>query len=94
MGGSRHLLSRPWFPAEPQGSFWYTSRVTAKEALHEHVDRLSEAEAEEWLLRMEWESTETEELTAAERRRWLEGKHQIAAGDWVDAEELFADLNR
>jgi hypothetical protein len=66
--------------------------VTAKQALREKVEHLSEDEAAEWLARMEWESTDTETLTDDELADALAGKREIAAGDSVDGEELFRRL--
>lgn len=66
--------------------------MTAKEALRQRIDSLTEEEAAELLDRLEWESTEEEELTAEEWARVREGKRQIAAGETVDAEELFKEL--
>lgn len=66
--------------------------MTAKEALRERIDSLTEKEAAELLDRLEWESTEEEELTPEEWARVREGQRQIAAGETVDAGELFKEL--
>jgi hypothetical protein len=66
--------------------------MTAKEALHEKVEGLSEDEAAELLARLEWEATETEDLTDEELAEVLEGERQLAAGDSVSGKELFARL--
>jgi len=66
--------------------------VTAKEALRERIDRLSEDEAAEWLARMEWESTETEALTDEEMAEVLAADREIAEGKSVEGEEVFRRL--
>lgn len=64
--------------------------MTAKEALRERIDLLTEEEAAELLDRLEWESTEEEELTPEEWARVREGKRQIDAGEWVSGDEFLA----
>ena len=59
--------------------------MTAKEALKERIDSLTEEEAAELLDRLEWESTEEEILTPEQWARVQEGERQIALGDVVDA---------
>lgn len=66
--------------------------MTAKEALRERIDDLTEEEAEEWLARMEWESTEFDELTDEEMADVLAGRAEIQAGNSIDGEELFRKL--
>lgn len=66
--------------------------MTAKQALRERVESLSEEEAEEWLARLEWESTEFEELTPEEAAEVDAAEAAIAAGDFIDGEELFRKL--
>jgi len=66
--------------------------VTAKQALLERVETMSEEEAEELLQRLDWESTDFEELTPDELARVAEGQRQIAAGESVDGETLFREL--
>ncbi len=66
--------------------------MTAKQALHERIEHLSEEEAEELLARLDWESTETETLTDEEMEEVLAGKREIEAGDWVDGEEALRRL--
>ena len=66
--------------------------MTAKEALRERIDRLSEDEAAEWLARMEWESTETEALTDEEMAEVLAADREIAEGKSVEGEEVFRRL--
>lgn len=67
--------------------------MTAKEALRQRVDDLSEEEAEEWLARMEWESTTTEELAPEEMAAVLAAEREVADGHTVDGEDLFRRLN-
>ena len=66
--------------------------MTAKEALREKIDQFSEAEALEWLARIEWESTETETLTADEMAEVAAAEAAIRSGDFVDGEALFRQL--
>lgn len=70
----------------------YNWRVTAKQALRERVEHLSEDEAAEWLARMEWDSTDSESLTDEQLQDVLAGKREIADGESVDGEELFRRL--
>ena len=66
--------------------------MTAKEALREQIERMSESEAAEWLARLEWESSESEELTPDELNAVLAGEGEIARGDSVDGDSLFRRL--
>ena len=66
--------------------------MTAKEALLERVHDLSEAEAEEWLSRLEWDSTETDTLTPEEFAEVLAGRREHLAGLGIDGEEVFREL--
>ncbi|MBA4179227.1 MAG: hypothetical protein C0506_01425 [Anaerolinea sp.] len=66
--------------------------MTAKEALRDRIERFSEDEALEWLARIEWESTETETLSADELAEVLAAEKAIKAGDFVDGEDLFRQL--
>ncbi|MBA4180939.1 MAG: hypothetical protein C0506_10160 [Anaerolinea sp.] len=68
--------------------------MTAKEALRERIDLLTEEEAADLLDRLEWESTEEEELTPEEWARVREGERQIAAGETVDASAFMARFRR
>jgi len=70
----------------------YNRCVTAKEALRERIDRLSEDEAAEWLARVEWESTGTETLTSEEVAEVLAADRELAEGKSVDGEEVFRRL--
>jgi hypothetical protein len=66
--------------------------MTAREALLERVGQLSEEDAAEWLARMEWESTEFEELTAEEWELVKDAEEEIARGETVPAEEVYREL--
>lgn len=68
--------------------------MTAKEALQERVGRLTEAEAEEWLQRMDWESTAEETLSPEEIAEVLAGEQELAKGKSVSGKELLAKLDR
>ena len=68
--------------------------MTAKEALRDRIERFSEDEALEWLARIEWESTESETLTADELAEVLAADKGIKAGDFVDGEDLCRQLYR
>ncbi len=66
--------------------------MTAKEAVKERVDKLSEDEAAEWLARIEWESTEFEELTAEEWELVRQAEREIERGETIPAEEVYREL--
>jgi hypothetical protein len=66
--------------------------MTAKQALRERVERLSEQEAAEWLARIEWESTESEALTDEEMAQVLAAEREFAEGKSVSGEEVFRKL--
>lgn len=66
--------------------------MTAKETLRKKVDRLTEQQAAEWLARMEWESTEVEELTAEEQALVQESQAEYERGEAVDGKELLHEL--
>ncbi|MEO8541492.1 MAG: hypothetical protein ABI577_17245 [bacterium] len=66
--------------------------MTAKQALRERVDLLTEEEAEELLARLDWESSEFEELTSEESAELDSVLAGVATGDWSDGEELFRKL--
>lgn len=68
----------------------YSRRVTAKESLLERVRDLSDEEAEEWLARLEWESTEADTLGPEEFEDAEAGRREFEAGDFV----LWDDLKR
>jgi hypothetical protein len=67
--------------------------MTAKEALKEHVDTMTEEEAQELLWRLEWESTEEETLTDEEMAEVLEGEREIEAGLGEDLETVLRRLD-
>jgi len=66
--------------------------VTAKEALRKKIDRLTEEQAAEWLARIEWESTDVEELTGEEKALVDESQAEYGRGDAVDGKELLHEL--
>ncbi len=66
--------------------------MTAKQALLERVQAMSEEEAEEVLAQLEWESTEFEELTPEEEAEVEAGRAEFAAGNSVSADEYFKRL--
>jgi hypothetical protein len=66
--------------------------MTAREALKERIDSLTEEEAAEWLARMEWEAAETETLTDEEMSQVLAAEDEFAGGDSVSGEEVFRKL--
>lgn len=66
--------------------------MTAKETLRKKLNRLTEQQAAEWLARMEWESTEVEELTAEEKTLVQESQAEYERGDAVDGKELLHEL--
>jgi len=70
----------------------YNSAMTAKQALLELVETMSEEEAEEVLARIEWEATEFEELTPEEAAEVEVGRAEFAAGHSVSADEYFKRL--
>jgi len=70
----------------------YNVVMTAKQALRDRVERLSEEEAAEWLARFEWESTETETLTDEEMARVLAAEREFSEGKSVGGEEVFRKL--
>ncbi len=66
--------------------------MTAKEALKERVEQLSEEEAAEWLARIEWESAEFEELTAQELDLVRQSQAEYERGEALDGDELLQEL--
>lgn len=66
--------------------------MTAKEALRKKIDRLTEEQAAEWLARIEWESTDVEELTSEEKGLVDESQAEYERGDAVDGKELLHEL--
>jgi len=66
--------------------------VTAKEALRERIDDLSEEEAAELLAQIEWDATEEEELTPEEIALLDEVKTQFERGEVFDGEKLLREL--
>lgn len=70
----------------------YNLAMTAKQALIERVEEMTEEEAAELLAQLEWDSTEFEVLTPEDAARVEEGFAQIRAGDSIDGAELFRQL--
>lgn len=66
--------------------------MTAKEALHDRIEELTDEEAEELLARIEWEATEEEELSDDELAAAQSGFDEIARGDSVDGSKLLRHL--
>ncbi|MBE7519102.1 MAG: hypothetical protein HS107_07620 [Thermoflexaceae bacterium] len=66
--------------------------MTAKQALRERIENLSEEEAAELLARLDWEASETEALDADELAEVIAARAEIGSGDFVDGEELFRRL--
>lgn len=66
--------------------------MTAKQALRERIEGLSEEQAAEWLARMEWESTEFDELSPQELGEVRMSQAEYERGDAVDGEELLKEL--
>ena len=66
--------------------------MTAKQALRERIEQLSEDEAEELLARLDWEATDTETLTDEEMEQVLAAEREFARGEFVDGEEVFRKL--
>jgi len=64
----------------------YTTSMTAKEALRERIDSLTEDEAAELLDRLEWESTAEETPTPEQVALLLAGEAEFEAGEFVDGE--------
>ena len=66
--------------------------MTAKQALRERVDRLTEEEAADILDLIEWELSNSEELTEEETAGVMAGREEIAHGDAVESKEFFRQL--
>lgn len=66
--------------------------MTAKQALRERIEALSEEEAEELLHQMDWDATPTEKLTQAEVEDMLEGEAEIARGESSSLRDVLARL--
>ena len=66
--------------------------MTAKEALHDRIEELTDEEAEELLARIEWEATEEEELSDDELALLEEGNADFARGDTSDGDAFLKRL--
>ena len=62
--------------------------VTAKEALRERIDLLTEEEANELFDRLERESAEEEIPTSEQVDQLLAGEAEFAAGEFLDGAEF------
>ena len=65
--------------------------MTAKEALRERIDTLTEDEAAELLDRLEWESIEEEVPTPEQVAEMLAGEAEFERGEFVDGEKFLRD---
>ncbi|MCZ2109467.1 MAG: hypothetical protein LC118_07860 [Dehalococcoidia bacterium] len=65
--------------------------MTAKQALREWIDRMSNEEAEELLAQLECDATD-DELTPEDLIAIGRSEEEYARGDYVDGEELFREL--
>ena len=70
----------------------YNGRMSAKQALRDRIERLSEEEAAELLARIEWESTEVETLSEAELKELAESEEEFSRGEASDAEDVYRRL--
>lgn len=66
--------------------------MTAKQALLDRVQSLSDEEAEELLAQLDWDATATESLTDAEWAEVREAERAFARGEGADGEEVLAGL--
>jgi hypothetical protein len=66
--------------------------MTAKEALRERIELLTEEEAEELLHQMDWDSTPTETLTPEELAEVVAGEDEIARGESSPLEDVLKRL--
>jgi hypothetical protein len=77
----------------PVRSSCYNQAVTAKQALLELVESMSEEDAEELLSQLEQDGVDYEPLTAEEEAQLNESKAAFDAGDFVSADEYFKRLD-
>jgi hypothetical protein len=66
--------------------------MTAKQALHERIESLSEEEAAELLARIDWDSTEYEELTTDEAAEVAASQSEYQRGESVDGDDALRRL--
>ena len=66
--------------------------MTAKEALRDRVQQLTEEQAAEWLARIEWELTEFEEVSEKELAEILASQAEYERGEAVHGKELLPQL--
>lgn len=74
------------------GRLPYTDYVTAKQALRDLVDTLSEDDAEELLQRLAWETQPEEHLTDEEAQDLVEAIAEGERGETVGGTEVFRAL--
>lgn len=63
--------------------------MTAKEALLERVEQLSEEEAAEWLARLADDYDEEEELSEEDMEDAIAGRRENERGESIPADQLF-----
>ncbi|MEP6871668.1 MAG: hypothetical protein ABI939_07440 [Anaerolineaceae bacterium] len=66
--------------------------MTAKEALRERIDSLTEDEAAELLEPLQWESSDEETPTPEQVELFLAGEAEFEAGEFVDGEAFLPAL--
>ncbi len=66
--------------------------MTAKEALRDRIQQLTEEQAAEWLARIEWELTEFEEVSEKELAEILASQAEYERGQAVDGKESLRKL--
>ena len=66
--------------------------MTAKQALFERIESLSEEEAAELLAKIDWDSTEYEELTEEEAAEVAASQAEYDRGESVDVEAALQRL--
>ena len=71
----------------------YNSAMTAKQALLELIETMSEEEAEEVLVQLREDPVDYDPLTPEEEAQLAESRAAVAAGDTVSADEHFRRLN-
>jgi predicted transcriptional regulator len=93
MGRAARLAISERLSRRPKATMGYNGQVTAKEALKDLVDDLSEQKAAEVLEWLEWEvRAEARPLTSEERAAIDRGLADIAAGRLTDQDDLERDL--
>lgn len=67
--------------------------MTVRDELRQIIDRLSDEQASELLDEIRWMLLDEETLPAEQLAEVLEGKAEIARGEWVDWDDLRKQLN-